>query len=128
MKKEFTCKHNESDRNEDLLRLKISKKGKLIIKMGNVNLGRLTKVKLTKKEAQELQDCMGDTLNTGYCRVVDKEDKYYIDVDLLNCFGENHYFFGVEVSESFESVHLSKEDFEELYTQIRHFSMEGELL
>ncbi|AGI12044.1 hypothetical protein BPS10C_047 [Bacillus phage BPS10C] len=130
MKKKFTCLHTTlgSD-NKDVLKLKISKKGKLIIAIGEDKHTNKVKTKITQKQAQELYSGMEDVLETGRCNVIEIDDETSLDVDTVPCFDDTHYCFGIEYEEySFDSVHLDRGDFKELSLQIRHFSVEGELL
>jgi len=128
MKRKFVCEHtSRGSDNKDILKIKVSKKGKLIIAIGEDKHNNKEKVKITEEQAQELSSGMEDVLENGRCNVLQVDDNKSIDVDTVSCFGDTHYCFGIETEYDFESVHLIKEDFEELYLQVRHFGMEGEL-
>ncbi|QDH49303.1 hypothetical protein PHIREBALL_28 [Bacillus phage Phireball] len=127
--REWKCAHTTlGTNNYDILKIKVSKKGKLIIAIGEKEHNNKEKVKITQEQAQELSSGMEDVLETRRCNVVKVNDNKNIDVDMINCLGTPHYCFGIESEYDFESVHLEKIQFEQVYEQIRHFGMEGELL
>ncbi|AMW63250.1 hypothetical protein BI004_gp029 [Bacillus phage NotTheCreek] len=127
--RKWKCAHTTlGTNNYDILKIKVSKKGKLIIAIGEEEHNNKEKVKITQKQAQELFSGMGDVLEHGRCNVIDVNDDKRIDVDFINCLGTPHYCFGIESEYDFESVHIEKLQFEQVYEQIRHFGMEGELL
>ncbi len=129
MKRKFLCEHTaQRSDNRDILKIKVSKKGKLIISIGEEKHTNREKVKITKEQAQEISAGMDDVLVNNRCNVVQVDDNKSIDVDTVLCFAGTHYCFGIDTEVDFESVHLIKGDFDKLCTQIRHFSIEGELV
>ncbi|OTZ47965.1 hypothetical protein [Bacillus thuringiensis] len=129
MKTKFKCLHDKGTKGTcDRLKLKVNKKGKLVITIKDFEDKVLAKIKVNEDKAHEIQSAMDDVITYERCIEFEVSEGKMIDVDTVSCFNTTHYCFGVEDNFSFESVHLTKEDFEELQTQIKHFSVEGELL